>query len=89
MEAVRVYDEGKDGLEVGLVEAGEDLVGVVGAHVGVEVNLAVEGVLELVEARTVGGVARGELDVKLVGTCWQIAQGQLVTGTGGRQGTRV
>ena len=55
----RVHGELERRLEVGLVEAGEDAVGVVQERLGVEVDLAVGRVLEAMEAlagRRVGAV---------------------------------
>lgn len=51
--------EGEDGLQVGLVEGGEDALDVVQEQLGVDVALAVGGVGEAVHALAGAGVAHG------------------------------
>ncbi|ELS52479.1 putative Aminopeptidase N [Streptomyces viridochromogenes Tue57] len=68
----------EDGLEVGLVEGGEDALGVVHAQLGVEVRLAVDGVGEAVHALAGAGVAHGRLDAQFVLTGGEVLQGQPV-----------
>lgn len=56
----------EDGLEVGLVEGGEDALDVVHEELGVEVGLAVGGVREAVHALAGAGVAHARVDAQFV-----------------------
>ena len=56
----------EDGLEVGLVEGGEDALHVVQEQLGVDVGLAVGGVGEAVHALAGAGVAHGGVDAQFV-----------------------
>ncbi|GDY73331.1 hypothetical protein SAV31267_028160 [Streptomyces avermitilis] len=82
--------EFEDGLEVGLVEGGEDALHVVHEQLGVGVCLAVGGVGEAVHAFAGAGVAHGGVDAQLVLALGQARQRQSVLDQGrGVQGLPV
>ncbi len=68
----------EDGLEVGLVEGGEDALDVVHEQLGVDVGLAVGGVGEAVHALAGARVAHGGLDAQFVLAGGEVLQGQPV-----------
>ncbi len=68
----------EDGLEVGLVEGGEDALDVVHEQLGVEVGLTVGGVGEAVHALAGAGVAHGGVDAQFVFAGGEVLQGQPV-----------
>lgn len=71
------------GLEVGLVEGGEDAAGVVEEELGVEVRLAVGGVGEAVHAFAGAGVGHVGLDGEFVGAGGEAGEGKAVAVEGG------
>lgn len=74
----------EDGLEVGLVEGGEDALDVFHEELGVEVGLAVGGVGEAVHALPGAGVAHGGVDAQFVLAGGESLEGEpvLVEGRG-------
>jgi len=70
--------EVEHGLEVGLVEGGEDALDVFHEELGVDVGLAVGGVGEAVHAFAGAGVAHGGVDGELVGAGGEAVQGVAV-----------
>ena len=73
-----VTDELEDGLEVGLVEGGEDPLDVFHEELGVEVGLAVGGVGEAVHALAGAGVAHGGVDAQFVRAGGEAVEGEPV-----------
>lgn len=72
--------EGEDGLEVGLVERGEDALDVFHEELGVDVGLVVGGVGEAVHAFAGAGVAHGGVDAQFVGAGGEAGEGEAVLG---------
>ncbi|GAA3306497.1 hypothetical protein GCM10020295_62890 [Streptomyces cinereospinus] len=68
----------EDGLQVGLVEGGEDALHVVQEQLGVDVRLAVGGVGEAVHALAGAGVAHGGVDAQFVVAGGEVLQRQAV-----------
>ena len=66
------------GLDVRLVEAGEDTLGVGGLELGVHVHLVVHRVLEAVQALAGGGVQGLGDDGQLVASCRKVGELQAV-----------
>lgn len=82
--------EREDGLEVGLVECGEDALDVFHEELGVEVGFAVGGVGEAVHAFAGAGVAHGGVDAKFVCAGGECGEGEPVLGeVGGVEGLSV
>jgi len=80
----------EDGLEVRLVEGGEDALHVVEEQLGVDVGLAVGGVGETVHALAGAGVAHARVDAQLVLAGGEVLQRQPVAvERGGVQGLSV
>ncbi len=80
----------EDGLEVGLVEGGEDALDVVQEQLGVDVRLAVGGVGEAVHALAGAGVAHVRVHAQLVLAGGEVLQGEPVAVQGFRvQGVSV
>ncbi|BFO20647.1 hypothetical protein SHKM778_70350 [Streptomyces sp. KM77-8] len=80
----------EDGLEVGLVEGGEDALDVVEEELGVDVGLAVGGVGEAVHALPGAGVAHARVDAQFVRAGGEVLQRQPVAVEGvGVQGLSV
>lgn len=72
------------GLEVGLVEGGEDALDIVEEQLGVDVTLAVGGVGEAVHAFAGAGVAHGGLHAQFVGAGGEAGEREPVVFEGGR-----
>ncbi len=82
--------DGEDGLEVGLVEGGEDALDVLHEQLGVEVGLAVGGVGEAVHALAGAGVVHRGVDAQFVGAGGEPGEGVAVAvEEGGVQGLSV
>lgn len=82
--------EREDGLEVGLVERGEDALDVFHEELGVDVGLAVGRVGEAVHAFAGAGVAHGGVDAQFVGAGGERGEGEAVLDeVGGVEGLSV
>lgn len=82
--------EVEDGLEVGLVEGGEDALDVIHEDLRVRVRLAVGGVGEAVHAFAGVRVGHGGLDAQFVGAGGEAGEGEpVVVECGGVQGVSV
>lgn len=82
--------ECEDGLEVGLVERGEDALDVFHEELGVDVGLAVGRVGEAVHAFAGAGVAHGGVDAQFVGAGGERGEGEAVLDeVGGVEGMSV